>query len=59
MTSGKKNDAANLIGTVTKTKDAMEAKAKVKVRAKPDIATTAESKGTSECIVHTQADQQH
>ena len=38
--------AANLIGTVTKTKDPMEAKATE--RTKPDIATIAESKGTSE-----------
>ena len=43
---------ANLIGTVTKTKDPMgtkaEVKAKVKARAKLDTATIAENKGTSE-----------
>ena len=42
--------AANLIGTVTKRKDPMEAKAKAKgkVRAKPDIATIPERRSTSE-----------
>ena len=43
--------AANLIGTVTKTKDPMGTKAqgtaKVKARAKLDIGTVAESTGTS------------
>ena len=38
--------AANLTGTVTKTKESMEAKAKV--RANLDVATTSEGKGTSE-----------
>ena len=41
--------AANLIGTVTRTKGAREkARARAKARVKPDTATTAESKGTSE-----------
>ena len=42
--------AANLSGAVTETKDPMDTmtKAEVKVRAKPEIATIAGSKGTSE-----------
>ena len=41
--------AANLIGTVRRTKGAREkARARAKARVKPDTATTAESKGTSE-----------
>ena len=40
--------AAHLIGSVTKTEDPMETKAKVRRIAKPDNATTVESKGTSE-----------
>ena len=41
--------AENPIGTVTRTKEAREkARARAKVRVKPDTATTAESKGTSE-----------
>ena len=42
--------AANLIGTVIRTKEALEtkARARAKVRVKPDTATTAESKGTLE-----------
>ena len=45
--------AAILIGTVTKTKEPTETKAKAKVGAKPDIATIAESEDTSEWIDHT------
>ena len=37
--------AAHLFGTVAKTKDPTEAKAKAKVRAGPDVATIAESRG--------------
>ena len=42
--------AANLTGMVTRTKEALETKAEAKTRAKakPDIATIAESKGVSE-----------
>ena len=40
--------AAHLIGTVAETKDPTEAKAKAKVRARPDVATIAESRGTKE-----------
>ena len=41
--------AANPIGTATRVKEAREkARARAKARVKPDIATTAESKGTSE-----------
>ena len=40
--------AANLIGTVTRTKEALETKAKAKARVKPDTATIAESKSISE-----------
>ena len=44
--------AANLIGTVTRTKEALETKAKARAQArarvKPDTATTAESKDISE-----------
>ena len=59
-TSGKRDDGGNKggkkgtkvanLGTVTETKDPMEAKgtAKVKVRTKPDLATTAKRKGTLE-----------
>ena len=43
--------AANLIGTTTRTREAMGAKgkarAKARARVKPDTATTAESRGTS------------
>ena len=47
--------AANLTSTVTGTKEAPQtkAKAKAKARARPDIATLAESKDTSERTVHT------
>ena len=49
--------AANLVGTVTKTKDptgtTAKGKTKVKTRAGLDIATIAESSGTSEWVVHT------
>ena len=40
--------AANLIGTVTKTKEALETKAEAKARAKLDIASIAESRDPSE-----------
>ena len=42
--------AAHLVGTVTKTKGPMEAKAQAQVivRAKPDVAKIAKSRGTSE-----------
>ena len=41
--------AANPIGTVTRTKEAREkARARAKARVKPDTASTAESRGTSE-----------
>ena len=46
MTTEPRNEARrapNLIGTVTRTKGA-----RAKARVKPDTATTAESKGTSE-----------
>ena len=44
----KATSAAIMTGAVTKTKDSTEAKAKVMARSKLDIATTSESKGTSE-----------
>ena len=40
--------AANLIGTVTRTKEALDTKAKVRARVNTDVATIAESKGISE-----------
>ena len=47
--AGRAPRAANPIGTVTRTKEAREkARARAKARVKPDTATTAESKGTSE-----------
>ena len=45
----KGSKAANRIGTVTRTKEAREkARARAKARVKPDTATTAESRTTSE-----------
>ena len=40
--------AANLIGTVTRTKEALEKKGKARARVKPDTASTTESKDVSE-----------
>ena len=46
--------AANPIGTVTRTRETREkAREKAKARVKPDTATTAEGKDTSERTVHT------
>ena len=51
MEATKKARAANLIGTVTRTKEALEtdakARAKARARVKPDTATIAESQGIS------------